>query len=57
MDGGKFKNAAPAEMCTLLEYYAVYGGNAAYGGNSGITAMCCVISQRSADLIYLVAEA
>ena len=51
------KSTVPAEMCALLEYYAVYGGNAAYGGNSTITAICFVISQKSTDLIYLAAEA
>jgi len=49
--GQNLKSTAPAEMCALLEYYAVYGGN------SRITAICCVISQKSADLIYLAAEA
>jgi hypothetical protein len=55
--GQNLKSAAPAGMCALLEYYAVYGGNAAYGGNSRITTMCCLISKKSVDLIYLAAEA
>jgi len=48
--GQNLKSTAPAEMCALLEY-------AVYGDNSRITAICCVISQQSADLIYLAAEA
>ena len=47
----------PEEMCAVLEYYAVYGGNAVYSSNSRITAICCVMSQKSMDLIYLAAEA
>lgn len=55
--GQNLKCAALAEICSLLEYYAVYGGNGAYGGNSRIAAICCVISWKSMDLIYLAAEA
>jgi hypothetical protein len=55
--GENLKRAAPAEICALLEYCAVYGGNVVRGGNSGITTICCVISQKSADLIYLATEA
>lgn len=49
--GHKLKCAALTEICALLEYYAVYGGN------SRIATMCCIISQKSIDLIYLAAEA
>lgn len=55
--GQSLKSAAPAAICALLEYYAVYGGNAAYGGNSRVTTICCVISQKSTNLVYLAAEA
>jgi hypothetical protein len=49
--GENLKRAGPAEMCALLDYYAPYGGNLE------ITAICCAISQKSADLIFLAAEA
>jgi hypothetical protein len=55
--GQSLKSAAPAAVCALLEYCVVYGGNAAYGCNSRVTTVCCVISRKSTNLIYLAAEA
>jgi hypothetical protein len=55
--GQNLKSTVSAEMRALMEYYAVYGGNAAYSSSLRITAICCVISQKSAHLIYHAAEA
>lgn len=55
--GQNLKSAVSAEMRALVEYYVVYGGNAAYSSSLRITTICCVISQKSVHLIYHAAEA